>query len=161
VDVPAAMTDAAPQPPATGRLLVNIDVDDLGRATAFYGEAFGLVVGRRFGDQGVELLGLAAPLYLLRKPDGSLPVPGEPRRRRNYSRHWTPVHLDIVVDDLQVALARVLSAGANLDHPLRSTPFGEVALMSDPFGNGFCLIEFRGRGYDEIAGPPGAGHAPD
>jgi hypothetical protein len=23
--------------------------------------------------------------------------------------------------------------------------------MADPFGHGFCLIEFRGRGYDEIA----------
>jgi hypothetical protein len=23
--------------------------------------------------------------------------------------------------------------------------------MADPFGNGFCLIEFLGRGYDEIA----------
>jgi hypothetical protein len=24
-------------------------------------------------------------------------------------------------------------------------------MLADPFGNGFCLLEFRGRGYDEIA----------
>jgi hypothetical protein len=23
--------------------------------------------------------------------------------------------------------------------------------MADPFGHGFCLIQFLGRGYDEIA----------
>jgi hypothetical protein len=26
-----------------------------------------------------------------------------------------------------------------------------LALMADPFGNGFCLVQFLGRGYDEIA----------
>jgi len=34
--------------------------------------------------------------------------------------------------------------------PLASWP-RHIALMADPFGHGFCLIEFRGRGYDEIA----------
>ena len=38
-------------------LLVNIDVDDLPKAIAFYSDAFGLTVGRRFGAMGVELLG--------------------------------------------------------------------------------------------------------
>jgi hypothetical protein len=23
--------------------------------------------------------------------------------------------------------------------------------LADPFGHGFCLIEFTGRGYDEVA----------
>ena len=31
-------------------LLANIDVDDLARAEAFYVQALGLKVGRRFGD---------------------------------------------------------------------------------------------------------------
>ena len=38
-------------------LLVNIDVDDLDRAVAFYTGALGLTVGRRFGAFGVELTG--------------------------------------------------------------------------------------------------------
>jgi hypothetical protein len=29
--------------------------------------------------------------------------------------------------------------------------YGRLALLADPFGNGFCLLEFSGRGYDEIA----------
>jgi len=132
-------------------LLVNIDVDDLPRAIAFYAEAFGLRPGRRFGDGAIEMLGLPSPLYLLANAAGTLPIPGEPRRRRNYSRHWTPVHLDFVVDDVQAALERALRAGAVLDRPLTAKPFGQIAVLSDPFGNGFCLLEFTGRGYDEIA----------
>jgi len=35
-------------------LLVNIDVDDLSKAVAFYRKAARLRVGRRFGSLGVE-----------------------------------------------------------------------------------------------------------
>jgi len=136
---------------ATPGILINIDVDDLPRAIAFYAAAFGLAPARRFGDDAVEMLGLAAPLYLLANAAGTLAIPGEPRRRRNYSRHWTPVHLDFVVDDVHAALERALNAGATLDQPLTAKPFGQIAVLSDPFGNGFCLLEFTGRGYDEVA----------
>jgi predicted enzyme related to lactoylglutathione lyase len=139
----------------TPQLLVNVDVDDLARAVGFYTQAFGLTVGRSFGAQGVELLGAAAPIYLLYKPAGTVPVPGEPRRRRNYARHWTPVHLDFVVSDIQAGMERVLHAGANLDQPLQTHNWGHVAMMSDPFGNGFCLLEFIGGGYDTIADSAG------
>jgi lactoylglutathione lyase len=40
-------------------LLVNIDVDDLSKAIAFYQEAAGLRLGRRFGSLGVEMPGLS------------------------------------------------------------------------------------------------------
>jgi predicted enzyme related to lactoylglutathione lyase len=132
-------------------LLINIDVDDLPRATAFYTAAFGLGVGRRFGQAAVELLGMPAPLYLLCHAAGTAAIQAEPRRRRNYSRHWTPVHLDFVVPDLQSALERALNAGAQLDLPMTTRPFGHIAMLSDPFGNGFCLLEFTGSGYDEVA----------
>jgi hypothetical protein len=29
--------------------------------------------------------------------------------------------------------------------------WGKLALMADPFGHGFCFVQFVGRGYDEIA----------
>ena len=51
--------------------LINIDVPDLDAALAFYTRAFGLHVGRRLGEEVVELLGGAAPVYLLLKPEGS------------------------------------------------------------------------------------------
>jgi predicted enzyme related to lactoylglutathione lyase len=61
------------------------------------------------------------------------------------------VHLDFVVPDLHTALERACAAGARLEHDVRTEKWGRIALLSDPFGNGFCLIEFSGRGYDEIA----------
>jgi len=129
-------------------LLVNIDVPDLQRAEAFYTDAFGLTVSRRFGEGGLELSGLPAKLYLLEKPEGSVGA-GDDRRR--YGRHWTPVHLDIVVDDLDAALSKALAAGALVDAEPRTDVWGKIVLLADPFGNGFCLIEFLNRGYDEIA----------
>lgn len=131
-------------------LLVNIDVDDLARATAFYAEAFGLVVGRRFGLDGVEMLGATAPIYLLNKPAGTRATITS-GQTRDYTRHWTPVHLDIVVDDVDTAVARAVAAGAVLEQPARSASWGRIALLSDPFGHGFCLLQFLGRGYDDIA----------
>ena len=32
--------------------------------------------------------------------------------------------------------------------------WGKLALMADPFGHGFCLVQFLNRGYDEIATTP-------
>jgi predicted enzyme related to lactoylglutathione lyase len=131
------------------RLLINLDVDDIEQAVRFYTEGLELRVGRRFDHGFVELLGGEAPLYLLAKPRGTAPFPGSPRPR-DYARHWTPVHLDFVVDELDTALARALSAGARLEGTVSEHAYGRLALCSDPFGHGFCLLEFRGRGYDEL-----------
>ena len=131
-------------------LLVNIDVDDLSKAEAFYSQAFGLKAGRRFGDGGVEMLGLAAPIYLLVKAKGTKAA-STTDQVRDYGRHWTPVHIDIVVDDIDAALARAKTAGASLEAPVKSANWGKLALMADPFGHGFCLVEFVNGGYDEIA----------
>jgi predicted enzyme related to lactoylglutathione lyase len=130
-------------------LLVNVDVDNLERGVDFYTCAFGLRVARRFG-RTVELLGASAPLYLLEKPAGSAPVAGL-ALKREYTRHWTPVHFEFVVPDIHAATARARDAGARLEDDIRTANWGHLALMADPFGNGFCLIEFIGRGYDEIA----------
>src|SRR2546428_4021635 len=72
--------------------LVNIDVGDLAAATRFYCDGLGLSTGRRFGDDGVELLGASSAIYLLVKPAGSRAAGSTPQAR-DYARHWTPVHL--------------------------------------------------------------------
>jgi predicted enzyme related to lactoylglutathione lyase len=131
-------------------LLVNIDVDDLERAVAFYTAAFGLTAGRRFGALAVELTGGTAPIYLLAKPGGSPASPPTAERRR-YARHWTPVHLDFVVDDLDAAVARAQAAGATLEADPATHVWGRIAQLADPFGHGLCLVQFLRRGYDEIA----------
>lgn len=133
-------------------LLVNIDVDDLGRAVAFYCDALGLQVGRRFGNDAVELLGASSPIYVLAKAAGTAAFRGA-GQVRDYGRHWTPVHLDIAVSDVASAVERAVAAGATLEAPVRAAAWGKLAMLADPFGHGFCLLEFVGRGYDEIAEP--------
>ena len=131
-------------------LLVNIDVPELAGAERFYVEAFGLTPSRRFGDDGVELTGWPARLYLLVKAAGTVGAGDEVRR---YQRHWSPVHLDVVVEDIEAALARAVAAGARPETEIRTAVWGRIVTVADPFGHGICLIQFLGRGYDEIATP--------
>lgn len=129
-------------------LLVNVDVDDLERGVRFYTEALALNVGRRFAS-AVELLGAGSPIWLLLNAVDKPPYEGA-SARRSYARHWTPVHLDFCVDSLEAAVQRAEHAGAVVERALSEHVWGRMALLSDPFGHGFCLLEFKGRGYDEI-----------
>jgi len=131
-------------------LLVNLDVEDLEKAICFYTSVFALKVGRRFGTFGVELLGTSAPIYLLVKAPGTPASSTTPLSRR-YDRHWTPIHLDFVVDEIEPAVQNAISAGAKIEKPVATHKWGKLALMADPFGHGFCFVQFLGRGYDEIA----------
>ncbi|WP_432767982.1 VOC family protein [Sphingopyxis sp.] len=131
-------------------LLINIDVPDLAAGERFYTRVFDLAVSRRFGDDIVELTGSDVPIYLIAKAAGTASGP-EGGDCRRYSRHWTPVHPDFAVDDLDAAVARALSAGATLEGDIVDLPYGRQATFADPFGHGFCLIAFNAEGYDAIA----------
>jgi predicted enzyme related to lactoylglutathione lyase len=133
----------------TSNLLANIDVDDLEKAIEFYSRALGLRLGRRLGEGIAEMLGASSAIYLLAKPAGSAASAGTPQRR-DYQRHWTPVHLDFVVVEIHAAVQKAKAAGARLEGEIQTHKWGHIANMADPFGHGFCLIEFQGRGYDEI-----------
>jgi predicted enzyme related to lactoylglutathione lyase len=129
-------------------LLINIDVDDLARGIAFYVGGLGLREGRRFGEDGIELLGGSSKIYLLKKAAGTLGAAGAPR---DYHRHWTPVHVDLVVEgDLEAAVERARAAGAVVEQPVASHAWGRIAMLADPFGHGICLLQFSARGYDAI-----------
>ncbi|HUF89650.1 MAG TPA: VOC family protein [Gemmatimonadota bacterium] len=130
-----------------------IDVEDVPTAIAFYTEGLGLEVGRRFADDWVELVGPPIPVDLLGRAAGSAANPAPEAPRRDYRRHWTPVHLDFEVSDLEAAVERARAAGATVEGDLGSYAWGRIARLADPFGHGFCLLEFRGRGYDEIGDP--------
>jgi lactoylglutathione lyase len=131
-------------------LLVNIDVDDLEASERFYTRAFELTPGRRFGPHAVELTGAGVKLFLLANAAASTPFRGA-TTARDYGRHWTPVHLDFVVELLEPALARVLAAGARQESSIREYDWGRIVVCADPWGHGFCLLQLVGRGYDEIA----------
>ena len=132
------------------RILVNIDVPDLEHAIGFYQSAFGLTLNRRLGPTGAELLGADAPIYLLEKAAGTAAA-GAVRQPRDYARHWTPVHLDVVVEDVDQAVARAVAAGARLEDPPVTHDWGRIAHLADPYGHGICILQFLGRGYDELA----------
>jgi predicted enzyme related to lactoylglutathione lyase len=138
--------------PTTGefpRLLLNIDVPDIEAAVEFYTSALGLRVGRGLDEDFVELLGSDAPIYLLRKDAGTSigPAGGDTRR---YERHWSPIHPDFVVENIEAAIERATAAGAVQEGEICDAPYGKLAMFADPFGHGFCLIEFNAEGYDAL-----------
>ena len=117
-----------------------VEVAELERGIAFYCDAFGLTLKRRLRPTWVELGGASVPLFLI----------GGKKLPRSYERHWTPVHLDFIVPDLDAAVARAVRCGAALDREIQAREYGRMANMADPFGNGFDLIEFAGAGYDVL-----------
>jgi predicted enzyme related to lactoylglutathione lyase len=128
------------------RLIVNIDVPALEPAIAFYTAAFDLRLTRLLDDDVVELRGGSCVIYLLMKPAGSAIAPTL-AGGRGYERHWTPVHIDFVVDDVEQAALRAIAAGAVRESECVEWRGSKCITFSDPFGHGFCLIEFAGDTY--------------
>ena len=122
---------------------ISIDVPDLAKGVAFYCEAFGFSKKAEPMPGLAVLHGLNVELCLLEKPAGSKPSPSTTDRRK-FDRHWTPVHLDFHVDDLLAALEQVESLGATREQVFENPEHSSAAFCSDPFGNGFCLLERRG-----------------
>ena len=127
-----------------------IEVNDLDRGVAFYCSGLGLSLKRRLSPGWIELEGANLSIYLLgnRPPVVDL---GSTKVARSYQRHWTPVHLDFIVPDLEEAVARLTTLGGSLDRDIKTREYGHIANMADPFGNGFDLIEFSGSGYDAVS----------
>jgi len=110
---------------------------------AFYRSAVGLEPVRRLFDGAIAEMSLGAQLiHILPRPEGG---------GRTYERHWTPVHLDVVVDDVEAAVERAVRAGGALERAIATSDWGRIAGLADPFGNGFCLIELSAAGYDAVA----------
>ncbi len=133
-------------------LRICIDVDNMERAIAFYTQGLGLQCGRRFQNAFTEILGASSPIDLLLNAAGSKPLAGS-EVQRSYQRHWTPVHLDFVVDDIDAAVTRLVEHGAVLEMPVNNRAWGRIAGLADPFGHGIDLLQFTGRGYDELLQP--------
>lgn len=130
------------------RMLVNIDVPELSRAIEFYSAALGLKHSRTLDEDVAELTGASSVIYLLQNASDSK-VASTLSEARRYSRHWTPVHIDFVVDDIEEATKRALCAGATRESERVEWKGSKCITFSDPFGHGFCLIEFMGEMYSE------------
>lgn len=135
----------------TTSLIVNIDVPDLNAGIAFYTKGLEFQLRRLLFDKSVaELESPLGRLFLIEQPHGSVAVPGT-SIVRTYQTHWTPVHIDVPVTDLVEAMDRCLTAGATCRTAVTVHSFGRLVAMRDPFGHGFCLIEFNAEGYDAVA----------
>ena len=133
-------------------LLINIDVEHLDGAIEFYCRGLGLELRRLlFGGTVAELTGASSPVFLLARAAGTATAPTV-RTSRDYRRHWTPVHLDFVVEAIEPSVEKARAAGASVEGDIQTHPWGRLATLSDPFGHGFCLLEFTGTGYDQVAG---------
>lgn len=124
------------------KYFATIDVPDLDAGIAFYcllglEERFRPTDSYAVLGQGDLLLGLTA------QAAGSQPTPNE-TTRRDYARHWTPVHLDFQVDDFEGILERLIAGGAVLEGQHGGDGKPGTAHLADPFGNGFCLLQSRG-----------------
>lgn len=130
------------------RTIINIDVPELAPAIEFYCAALGLNCGRILDDDVAELTGGTSVIYLLAKQAGS--VPGSSiAEKRVYTRHWTPVHIDFVVADVMAAADRALKSGAKQESECVEWRGSKCITFSDPFGHGFCLIEFAEDTYSD------------
>lgn len=123
---------------------VSIDVPDMARGVAFYEEAFGFSKIAEPYPGVVVMKAGNLTISLLEKRDGSKPSP-HTNDTRHYTRHWTPVHLDIHVEDFAATLERALKAGAVKEQLFENPARGSAAFCTDPFGNGFCLLERKAR----------------
>jgi predicted enzyme related to lactoylglutathione lyase len=124
------------------KLIINIDVPELAPAIEFYTRALGLQHTRTFDGDTAELTGASATIYLLVKNPGTRAVK-HPDIDRSYARHWTPVHFDLVVPDVDAAAARALEAGARQETGHVDWRGSRCVSFGDPFGHGFCFIQFE------------------
>jgi catechol 2,3-dioxygenase-like lactoylglutathione lyase family enzyme len=106
---------------------VVIDCPDPAALAAFYSELLGLAITYRSDDWVVIAKNdTTSGVAFQRVPDYQPPQWPTPDRPQQF-------HLDVMVDDLPVAEARVISLGAR---PLR----GGDHVFADPAGHPFCLI---------------------
>lgn len=129
------------------KIIINIDVPDLAKGIEFYTNAVELSLNRILDGDTAELAGASSLVYLLQKATGS--SPSKNSNDRDYSRHWTPVHIDFVVEDLNAAKERALSAGAKYESECDEWRGSKCITFSDPFGHGFCLIAFKDETYSK------------
>ncbi|MGB0953408.1 MAG: VOC family protein [Planctomycetota bacterium] len=116
---------------------ICIDVAELKTATAFYREALGCVLEETEETHSkLSLDGIT--IHLVLKEAGS-PATRVGSSLPTFERHWTPVHLDFDVKDVDETAELVLRLGGSVEEVKRAE-WGAAAFCADPFGNGFCLI---------------------
>jgi len=122
------------------KISVCIDVPEMEKAIQFYTKALGCELVQK-KEQYTELLADGLTIYLAENAAGTNPlIIGE--AARSYKRHWTPIHLDVHVSDLEKCVSIVVELGG-IKEGEKCGDWGAVAFCADPFGNGFCLMQYN------------------
>ncbi len=144
------MKSANAPPAARPSVHVSIDVPDLEAGLRFYREVFGfLETARPFPTMAI-LDANNVSVCMHEKHAGTISSSAGSDRRR-YERHWTPVHLDLHVEDFDAVLRELRAQGGTIENEFRTQGPKPAAFCSDPFGNGFCVI---GEGSACLPGRP-------
>lgn len=120
------------------KISVSIDVANLKVAETFYVKALGC---KKIRDQGSNMVVLSvenSDIYLQKKEAGTKPLKSS-AVVRDYDRHWTPIHLDFLCENVDEVVSKVLKFGGTHEGG-ESADWGAIAYCADPFGNGFCVI---------------------
>jgi len=136
------MTSPQARPIARPSVHLSIDVPNLEAGLRFYGNVFGFREKARPFPTMAILDANNLTVCMHEKAGGTKSSPGGSDVRR-YERHWTPVHVDVHVEDLDAALEKLRAEGGLVETEFRTEGPMPVAFCSDPFGNGFCVIGER------------------
>ena len=122
------------------KVSICIDVSDIKKATSFYTQVLGCRI-KTEKENSTELEVDNSTVYLVEMAENSNPlIEGSDSRR--YSRHWTPVHLDFHVTEIETSISLLRKFGGKLKSR-KSGDWGTAAFCADPFGNGFCMIKIN------------------
>jgi predicted enzyme related to lactoylglutathione lyase len=120
------------------KVTISIDVSNLDIAETFYVQALGCTLTRA-QKNGMSVVSVEnCAIYLQLKGEGSKATPSGDITR-NYQRHWTPVHLDFLTEDVDSVVKKILQLGGQHEGGERGD-WGAIAYCVDPFGNGFCVL---------------------
>ena len=122
------------------KVALSIDVPDVKSGVDFFTAGLGFRKLRAEPSGAAVLEAGGMEIWLLQRDDGTVAVP-ESSIQRTYQRHWAPIHLDVIVDDIKESLDCAIAAGAVQEGDILTSEGGSIVSCSDPFGNGFCLIE--------------------
>lgn len=114
----------------TGMKNVVVFVRDIEQAKVFYKERLGLIATQEsvammeFSFGAGAALGVALAMH-----EAALPLVG---------RH---TGITLTVSDIVPFCEKLTEAGVTFAEPLDTTPWGKMAVVSDPDGNQFALVE--------------------
>ena len=116
-----------------GCLVIDCQTDDLDREAAFWSQALGHEIFRRYepGDENYRGLGTD---------------PSQPRILLQKVNHASRVHLDIETDDIPAEKKRLEKLGARVIEEV-----GTWCVMQAPSGHRFCLVKNSRENFDDKA----------